>query len=141
MRRISLIMLAALFLAFGPVRPAAAILQFYKEFETLYIKDHPNKDFVKEVTTGTNKCLICHQGKNRKHHNVFGIHLVEPLDRKKDIKDKEKIIAEIEKVVELHVDPKDEKSETYLDRIKAGKWPGGEFEDLKKEPPEEEAAK
>jgi hypothetical protein len=141
MRRSSLLIVVAIVVAFAAARPAAAVLQFYKEFETLYIKDHPNKDFVKEVTTGTNKCLICHQGKNRKNHNAFGIHLVEPLDRKKDLKDKEKIIAEIEKVVQLHVDPKDDKSETYLDRIKAGKWPGGELEELKKEPPKSDTAK
>jgi hypothetical protein len=61
---------------------------------------------------------------------------VELLDRKKDLRDKEKIIASIKKVVEMHVNPEDDKSETYLDRIKAGKWPGGELEDLKKEPPE-----
>ena len=34
----------------------------------------------------------------------------------------------------MHVDPKDEKSETYLDRLKASKWPGGNLEDLKKDP-------
>jgi hypothetical protein len=66
---------------------------------------------------------------------------VETLDRKKDIKNKEKIIAEIEKAVKLHVDPNDDKSETYLDRIKAGKWPGGELEELKKEPPKDDTAK
>ena len=82
-----------------------------------------------------------HQGKLRKHHNAFGIHLVDLLDRKKDMRDKEKIAAAIKKVVEMHVDPKDEKSETYLDRIKASKWPGGELDDLKKEPPKDETAK
>ena len=29
---------------------------------------------------------------------------------------------------------------SYLDRIKASKWPGGELEELMKEPPKEEAA-
>lgn len=137
MRYACLTVVAAMLLMLGAPRPAAAVVQFYKEFETLYLKDHPNKEYAALLKKGTNKCLVCHQGKNRKHHNAFGIHLVEPLDRKKDLRDKEKIIAEIKKVVEMHVDPKNDKSETYADRIKAGKWPGGEFEELQKEPPED----
>jgi len=137
MRYACLTVVAAMLLMLGAPRPAAAVVQFYKEFETLYLKDHPNKEYAALLKKGTNKCLVCHQGKNRKHHNAFGIHLVEPLDRKKDLRNKEKVIAEIKKVVEMHVDPKNEKSETYADRIKAGKWPGGEFEELQKEPPED----
>lgn len=138
MRCVCLSIVVAMLISLVAARPAAAVVQFYKEFETLYLKDHPNKEYVALVKKGTNKCMVCHQGKNRKHHNAFGIHLVEPLDRKKDLRNKEKIIAEIKKVVAMHVDPKDEKSETYEDRIKAGKWPGGELEDLLKEPPKEE---
>jgi hypothetical protein len=41
-------------------------------------------------------------------------------------------------VVAMHVDPKDKKSETYLDLIKASKWPGGELKQLMEEPKEEE---
>ena len=100
------------------------------------------RSIVAEVNKGTNRCFVCHQGKkSRKNHNAFGKPLVELLDRKKDIKDNEKIAAAIKKVVAMHVDPKDEKSETYLDRIKASKWPGGEFEDLQKEPAEQTAGK
>jgi hypothetical protein len=61
------------------------------------------------------------------------------LDRKKDLRDVEKISDSIKKALEMHVDPKDDKSETYLDRVKASKWPGGELDDLKKEPPTEQA--
>jgi hypothetical protein len=63
------------------------------------------------------------------------------LDRKKDSKDKEKIQAAIKKVAEMHVDPKDKKSETYLDRIKASKWPGGELKELKEEPKDQKDEK
>src|SRR5256885_3911239 len=49
-------------------------------------------------------------------------------------KDKEKIAAGLKKAFEMHVDPKNDKSETYLDRLKASKWPAGKLEDLKKEP-------
>ena len=140
MRYVCLSVFVAMLLVLIAARPAAAVVQFYKEFETLCLKDHPNKEFVATVKKGTNKCMVCHQGKSRKHHNAFGLHLVELLDRKKDSRDKEKIIAAIEKVVAMHVDPKDEKSETYADRIKAGKFPGGELADLIKELPKEEAA-
>jgi len=49
----------------------------------------------------------------------------------------EKISAEITKALALPVDPNDKDGETYADRLKAGKWPGGELEELKKEPPKE----
>jgi cytochrome c2 len=106
------------------------------------LDNHPDKKFVAEVNKGTNSCLVCHQGKkSRKNHNAFGLPLVELLDRKKDIKDVPKIAAALKTVVEMHVDPNDEKSETYLDRIKASKWPGGELADLQKEPAEQTASK
>ncbi len=59
---------------------------------------------------------------------------------KKDAKKPEKIAEGLKKALAMHVDPKDEKSETYLDRLKAGKWPGGDLEDLKKEPKKDEAS-
>jgi cytochrome c2 len=120
-------------------RPAAAVVQFYMEYKKAYLDTHPDKEYAAAVNKAADRCFICHQGKNRKNHNAFGIHLVELLDRKTDLRDKEKINAAIKKVVEMHVDPKDDKSETYLDRIKASKWPGGELSDLKKEPPKEQA--
>lgn len=128
----------AVWLAVGMSQPATAVVQFYNVFKAEYLDDHPDKEFAAAVNKANVKCLVCHQGKARKHHNAFGKHLVEVLDRKKDTKDKEKISAELKKALELHVDPNDDKSETYLDRLKASKWPGGELEDLKKEPPKEE---
>ena len=38
----------------------------------------------------------------------------------------------------MHVDPKNDKSETYLERLNKGQWPGGKLEDLKKDPPKKE---
>ena len=137
MRFVYLTVAVAVVMLALPARPANAIVQFYKEYDKLYLENHPDKDYVALVRKGTNKCLVCHQGKNRKHHNPFGIHLVEPLDRKKDLRNTEKIIAEIKKVMEMPVDPKDKDGETYADRVEAGEWPGGEFEELKKEAPEE----
>jgi hypothetical protein len=137
MRYICLSVLAALGMVVAAARPAAAVVQFYNVFKKEYLDNHPNQEFVAEINKGTNKCYICHQGKSRKHHNEFGILLVEPLDRKTDTKNVDKIKAELAKVMAMHVDPKDEKSETFADRLKAGKWPGGELEELKKELPEE----
>jgi cytochrome c2 len=119
-------------------RPAAAVVQFYNVFAKEHLDTHADKEFAAAVKKPAVRCFVCHQGKNRKNHNPFGDHLVEMLDRKKDLRDVEKISASIKKALEMHVDPKDEKSETYADRLKASKWPGGELEDLKKEPPKEE---
>ncbi len=141
MRDFRLLTIFTLFLAVITACPAAADPKFYAEFKKLYLENHPDQKFVAEVNKGTNRCLVCHQGKKRKNHNAFGKPLVELLDRKKDLKDVKKIVAAIEKVAAMRVDPKDEKSETYLDRVKASKWPGGELEELKKEPPEETTGK
>jgi hypothetical protein len=138
MRCVCLSIFASLLLVLGAAAPADADPRFYIEFKKMYLDKHPDKKYVAEVNKGTNRCLVCHQGKKRKNHNVYGQPLVELLDRKKDLKDTEKIQAAIKKVTAMHVDPKDKKSETYEDRIKASKWPGGELEELKKEPPEEE---
>ena len=130
----------ALLLVAVLAQPAAAVVQFYNVYVKQYLDKHPDKEYVAAVKKPAVRCLICHQGKVRKNHNPFGDHLVELLDRKTDLRDIEKITASLEKVVAMHVDPKDDKSETYLDRIKASKWPGGELEDLKKEPPKEMAS-
>lgn len=138
MRYVSTVILATLLLLMFAPRPAHAVLQFYQVYKKEYLENHPDKKYVEEVDKGTNKCFVCHQGKkSRKNHNAFGLPLVELLDRKKDLKDVKKISEAIKKVVEMNVDPKDKKSETYLDRIKASKWPGGELEELMKEPTEE----
>jgi len=141
MRYVCFLILAPLMLVLSSAEPAAADPKFYTIFKKEYLDNHPDKNFVAVVHKGTNRCLVCHQGKKRKNHNEFGKHLVPLLDRKTDLKNNEKIATELKKVVAMHVDPKDDKSETYLDRIKASKWPGGEFEELQKEPAEPTAAK
>jgi cytochrome c2 len=138
MRYALLIGLVTSMFVLSAAEPANAVLQYYKVFKTEYLDTHTDKKFAAEVDKGTNKCYVCHQGKKRKNHNKFGLPLVEMLDRTKDTKDTKKISESIKKVVAMHVDPKDDKSETYLDRIKAGKWPGGELKELMAEPKEEE---
>jgi hypothetical protein len=134
MRSLCLFLVACVAIS-STARPAAAILQFYKVWETEYLTDHPDQDYVALVKKTSNRCFVCHEGKNRKHRNAYGAHLAELLDAKKDKKDTDKILAAIKEVGELHVDPNDDKSETFNDRIAASKFPGGELEDLKKEPP------
>jgi len=125
----------SLLLVMWMVQPAAAVLQFYKVYKTEYLDNNPHEEFVAEATKPANRCFACHQGKKRKHHNPYGVELTKLLDRKTDTKDIPKITAALQKVAAMHVDPNDPSSETYGDRIAAGKWPGGELEDLKKEPP------
>ena len=82
MRKFALALVVAA-LAWGAARPALAILQFYKVWDEVYLAEHENKEFVEQVRNPRVRCLVCHQGKNRKHHNPYGIHLVEPLDKKR----------------------------------------------------------
>ena len=79
-------------------RPAAAVLQFYKVWETEYLTNHPDKDYAALVKKPANRCFVCHVGKKRTHRNAYGKQLEELLDAKKDTKDKEKILAAIKKV-------------------------------------------
>lgn len=116
-------------------RPAMAIKNFCDVFKKECLENNSNKNFVEEVTKEKNACLICHQGlKKKKNKNAFGAELAKLLDKKKDAKDKEKIATAIKKVLAMHVDPKDDKSETYGERIQAGKWPVGTLAEMKKEP-------
>jgi len=123
------------------VQPAVAIDPFWKQFEARYIKAEPKTDEEKafsEAASKSNKdtgqCWICHvKGKSKKVRNNYGQELAKLLDKKKFTqvrlkREKEATTKEIqeafEKVEKLHVDPDDDKSETYGDRIKAGKVPG-----------------
>ena len=117
-------------------RPAAAVLQFYKVWESEYLTDHPDEEYAALVKKTSNRCFVCHVGKKRTHRNVYGKQLEELLDSKKDMRDKEKILAAIKQVGEMHFDAEDEKSETFNGRIEASKFPGGELEELKQEPAE-----
>ena len=133
MRKCALVLLVAA-VAWGSARQAAALLQFYKVWDEVYLKDNKNEDFVKAVRDPKMRCLICHQGKQRKNHNPYGDHLVELLDKRKDIRDVEKIKASIAKVGEMHSDPDDDKSPTYDEIIASGEFPGGTLEEASKEP-------
>jgi hypothetical protein len=134
MRYCRLLLAAPLLIAI--VSPAAAVPPFYIEFKKDYLEQLKDKKFVETVDKADVKCLICHQGKQKKNRNDFG-KVVSKFLTKKDAKDKEKIAAGLKKAFAMHVDPKNDKSETYLDRLKASKWPAGKLEDLKKDPKKE----
>ena len=133
MRQVSVALLLALF-AFGSAQPAFAVLQFYQQFDKVYLAEHANEEFAKGAHDPKMRCLICHQGKNRKNRNVYGEQLAELLDRKTDIKNVDKIKEALAKVGAMHSDPKDESSPTYDEMIKAGTFPGGTLEEASKEP-------
>ena len=62
------------------------------------------------------------------------------MDKKEDAKDKEKILAALKKVEDLHSDPEDDKSPTYGELIRANKLPGGPLEEVQKDTEGEEEA-
>jgi hypothetical protein len=135
-------LLVAVVIVFGAARPAFAVLQFYRTFDEVYLKTSENEDFVKAARVAKMRCLICHQGKNRKNHNPYGEHLVELLDRTKDAKADgiPRVKEALAKVGAMHSDPNDDKSPTYDELIKAGKFPGGDYEAASKEPEKDAAA-
>lgn len=139
MRKLALML--SLMIVAGGAQQAMAIAQFQAQFIKAYINDHPDKEFQKHVKKEA-KCHICHQGKvtpKNVHHNAYGKHLVDLLDAKEDKKDVEKMLNAFEKVAKMHSDPKDEKSPTFGDLIKASKLPGGDLAESQKEPKEEKA--
>ena len=144
MQKLVLMLFVSVVAAGSMARPACAIPQFHKEFVKLYVSDSDGAkkaeagdkeaSFAELVTGKKTKCFTCHQGKKKKNQNRYGEQLSKLLDKKKDKKDTKKIIEALKKVAKMHVDEKDEKSPTYADLIKAGKFPGGTLEEVKKEP-------
>ena len=132
MRQIIGIFSVAIAVAILSPRPAAAIPQFQKEYLALY-EESPIAEAAKKA-----KCFNCHQGKkSKKNRNAYGVELSKLLDKKKDKKEKEKIIEALKKVGEMHTVEGDDSSPTYAELIADGKLPGGTVEDSMKEPAEE----
>ncbi len=98
---------------------------FKEQFVAVYVKpdssDAKDKAFAAAVEKA--KCNICHAGKVKKNRNNYGKALAELLSRKTDAENKEKIQAALKKVEAKHSDPKDDKSPTFGDLIRAGKLP------------------
>ena len=139
MHKMGIMFVFGLFVVGVQTRPALAVKQFQDQFHKLYLGEEKKSKFAKKVLE--TKCWVCHQGKKKKNHNTYGIHLVKLLNRKKDAKNPEKIVVALKKVELLHTDPKDKKSPTYGEMIKDGKLPGGTLEQCKKEPKKEDGKK
>lgn len=137
MRSLRFLLVVPVLIAF--VAPAAALPPFYVEFKKDYVDSLKDKKFAEAMDKGDVKCLVCHQGKQKKNRNDFG-KVIGKLLTKKDKDNKEKIAAGLKEALAMHVDPKDKKSETYMDRLMASQWPGGKLEDLKKDPPKKAGA-
>ena len=110
-----------------PAPQANADKTFRDEFVAVYVKAESSEPKDKEFAAAVEKakCSICHVGKvNKKNRNRYGKALAELLSRKTDTEDKEKIQAALKKVEARRCDPKDEKSPTFGELIRAGKLPG-----------------
>lgn len=140
MRSVCLLMVVTTAIVLSNTRPASAVVQFYKVFAKEYLDTHPDKEFAAAAKKSSARCYLCHVGKKRTHRNAFGEELAKYLDKKKDAKDTAKISEALKKALAAHVDPNDESSETYADRLAASKWPSGDLETNKKEPAEETTA-
>jgi len=132
-------LLCAVCLVFALALPTRAVPPFYVEFKKDYLENLKDKKFAEAMDKPDVKCLVCHQGKQKKNRNDFG-KVVGKFLTKKDAKDKEKIAEGLKKALAMHVDPKDDKSPTYLERLESGEWPGGKLDDLKKDPPKKAGA-
>jgi cytochrome c2 len=116
---------AAGWLAFGALQ-ANADNAYRAEFVAIYVKPDSNEAKDKEFAAAVEKanCSICHVGKkSKKNRNEYGKALAELLNRKTDAENKEKIQAALKKVEEKHANPKDDKSPTFGELIRAGKLP------------------
>jgi hypothetical protein len=111
-----------------PAPQASADKAFRDEFVATYVKADSSEPKDKAFATAVEKakCNICHVGKVKKNRNGYGKALGELLSRKTDTEDKEKIQAALKKIEVKHSDPKDEKSPTFGELLKAGKLPGEE---------------
>jgi hypothetical protein len=98
-------------------RRASAVKEFFDEFKAKYTKD--NAELAKLVDT--TKCNVCHQGTSKKVRNDYGKALDTMLE-KTDKMNKDKIQKALDSVYAEKVPGKEE---TFGDRIKAGKLPGG----------------
>jgi hypothetical protein len=121
---LALIALGVVWLGRGAPQ-ASADKAFRDQFVAAYVKadsdDAKDKTFSEAVEKA--KCNICHEGKVKKNRNDYGKALGELLSRKTDTENKEKILAALKTVEAKHVNPKDDKSPTFGERIRAGKLP------------------
>ena len=84
MRSLRFSLIVPVLIAF--VAPAVALPPFQIEFKKDYIDSLKDKKFAEEMNKADVKCLVCHQGKQKKNRNDFG-KVVAKFLTKKDAKD------------------------------------------------------
>jgi len=127
---------AAAFLLSAP--PAKGDKSFRDEFIAKYVKPDSNdaKHRAFAAACEKAKCNICHEGISKKNRNAYGKELAKLLKRETDKDDKPKIQAALDKVGAMKSNPKDPKSPTFAELIKAGRLPGGDLKGSKEKPAE-----
>lgn len=110
------------------IEPVYAVDAFKKEFIAKYVKKEPATDPEKALAAAVTKanCNVCHVGKNKKARNGYGNALADLLDKKADVKNKEKIQQALDTVAGQKSDPKDPNAPTFGQLIEQGKLPSGE---------------
>jgi len=101
------------------------VTQFRNEFRKRYVKEDSEDPKDKAFAALVEKagCNVCHLGDDRTKRNPYGQALDKLLDRKTDVRDKDKIQKALEAVEKEKVDPNDPKSVTFGERIKKGELP------------------
>lgn len=105
--------------------PAFAIKEFSDQWTKTYVDSSDNEGFKAAVKEA--KCNVCHQGKDKKTRNPYGVE-VGKLLKAKELKPRfategDKVKAEIEAAYKKIAEIKGPDGATYGERIKAGKLP------------------
>ena len=138
MKRFCLLLLCGTIALVATTNSVYAISTFKKEFEAKYNIKKPKTDAEKKLAAAIKevKCNLCHEGKSKKNHNIYGKALKKLLDKDNFKASRRK--AEPEKVkkeiwdaldkVAAEKSGKDKDSPTFGELIKKGELPGGEPE-------------
>ena len=122
MKKLCIVLVCAVSALGFSVRTASAIPAFQKEFLAKYVDNSGNEAFIAEAKTV--KCGICHSDpEDKKKRNSYGTELDALLDKKADAKDLPKIQKALDEVGAKKSDPSDDKSPTWAELFKSGKFP------------------
>ena len=97
-------------------QPASARKEYKEAFGTMYANSALAKAGAKI------DCTVCHVGESKKNRNAYGLALSKLLSKEKNA---DKISAALKQVEDVKSDPRNPKSPTFGDNIKAGKLPAG----------------
>jgi hypothetical protein len=106
--------------------PAASPTEtFNKEFKSCYVRPRGDRKAVAFATAVDKaRCSVCHLGGKKKGFNAYGKQVAKLL-HKSDERDRKKILAALNKVAAMKINPSDSKSQSFGERIRQGKLPAG----------------